>query len=148
MTGKILHMGHWNDIDEYGRTKLHYAANYGITHLVEFLLDEGVDVNAQDNNGWTALHFAAQNSHFELIDLLLENKANPSLCDKQGNIPLWVAAINAAGKYAGVNSLLRNEAAPYHKNYHGRSPMYIANTIKTGLVDTFMPYENDNIMRK
>jgi len=148
MTGETLHMSHWNDVDEYGRTKLHHAANYGTTHLVAFLLEEGVDVNSQDNDGWTALHFAAQNSHFELIDLLLENNANPNLCDKQGNTPLWVAVIYAEGKYAGIKSLLRNKADPYHENHHGRSPMYIVNTILTGLEDAFMPFVNNNIMCK
>ena len=31
MTGKMLHMNYWSDVDEYGRTKLHHAANYGTT---------------------------------------------------------------------------------------------------------------------
>lgn len=148
MAENILHMTHWNDVDEYGRSKLHYAANYGAIHLVEFLLDEGVDINAQDINGWTALHFSAKNNYFEIIDVLLENKANPNLCDKQGNSPLWLAVINAEGKYAGVKSLLRNKADPYHKNNHGRSPISIANPIKTELVDAFMPYINNSITCK
>lgn len=146
MNEKILYMTHWNYVDEFGRNKLHLAAKYGTYHLVEYILDEGVDVNVQDNNGWTALHFAAQNSHFLMIDLLLKNKANPNLCDNQGNSPLWIAAINAAGNYTGVKSLLSNKTDPCHKNYFVCTPMKISKARKNWLVDAFMPYVNENII--
>ena len=127
-------------VDELGRTKLHIAANNGAYHVLREMLSEGVDVNARDNNGWTALHFAAQSNHFETIDLLLEYKADPNLHDKQGNGPLWVAAMNANGKYHGVLSLLKSHADPYHKNKHGRSPLYIAHSIDHGLEEVFIPF--------
>jgi ankyrin repeat protein len=132
--------------DEFGRNKLHHAANNGAYHLVRKILgegiNEGINIDAQDNNGWTALHFAANSNHFEIIDLLLEYKANPNLHDEQGNGPLWVAAMNAKGKYHGVLSLLKSRADPNHKNNYGRSPIYIANLIDHGLEDIFIPYLN------
>lgn len=61
---------------------------------------------------------------------------------------MWVAVIYADGKYEGIKSLLRNKADTYHKNLHGRSPMYIAKNIITGLEDTFMPYVSGKVMCK
>lgn len=134
---------HERDVtDEFGRNKLHYAANNGSALLVLKLLDEGIDINAQDNNGWTALHFAAQNSHFAVIDILLKHKANPNLHDKQGNGPLWVAAMNVKEKHHAVIALLSAKADPDHANHHGRSPMYIAKTLKNGLEEVFSPFVN------
>lgn len=127
-------------VDEFGRNKLHYAANNGSYHIVRKLLSEGVDVDFQDDNGWTALHFAAQNNHFQIIDLLLEYKADPNLHDKQGNGPLWTAAVHASGKYHGILSLLKAHANPNHKNHHGRSPLYMATSIDHGMEDVFAPY--------
>ena len=136
------HYGNARDtVDELGRNKLHHAANNGDYHLIRQILSEGVDVDVQDDNGWTALYFAAQSNHFETIDLLLEYKADPNIHNKQGNGPLWIAAINANGKYHGVLSLLKSHADPHHKNKHDRSPLYIANSIDHGLEEIFIPYE-------
>lgn len=140
MLGKTHLKNSHDDIDEFGRNKLHHVANNGAYHVLREMLSECVDVNAQDNNGWTALHFAAQSSHFETIDLLLEYKADPNIHDKQGNGPLWTAAMNANGKYHGVLSLLKAHADPFHKNKYGRSPQYIANLIDHGLEEVFIPF--------
>lgn len=139
MLGKIPHENPRDAVDEFGRNKLHYAANNGISMTVKKLIDEGIDIDAQDNNGWTALHFASQNNHFDTIDLLLENNANPNIHDKQGNGPLWTAAMSANGKCQGVISLLKAKADPSHKNHHGRTPHYIANSLKSGLIAAFNP---------
>ena len=44
--------------DENGRTPLHAAANYCNANIIERLLKEGADPNAQDNDGNTPLHLA------------------------------------------------------------------------------------------
>lgn len=141
--GRVPNENPHDFVDEFGRNKLHYAANNGVAMIVKKLIDEGIDINAQDNNGWTALHFASQNNHFDTINLLLENKADPNIHDKQGNGPLWIAGINVKnGDCAGIISLLKSHADPEHKNNHGRSPQYIAKTIGAGLEDAFAPYTN------
>ena len=143
MPGNIPKNNRHEAVDEFGRTKLHIAANNGAYHVMrEMLNEEGININVKDNNGWTALHFAAQSNHFEIIDLLLENKADPNLHDNQGNGPLWIAAMNANGKYHGILSLLKSHADPNHKNKYGRSPFYIANSIDHGLEDIFIPFVN------
>ena len=133
-----------DSLDELERSKLHYAANNGSSLLVLQLINDGIDINAQDAIGWTPLHFAAQNSHFAIIDLLLEYNANPNLHDKQGNGPLWIAAMSILKSSHGVESLLKTGANPDHKNHHGRTPFYIANTIKKELKEVFEFYTDLN----
>ncbi len=130
------------------RSKLHYAANNGSSLLVLQLINDGINIDAQDAIGWTPLHFAAQNSHFAIIDLLLEYNANPNLHDKQGNGPLWIAAMSILKYSHGVESLLKAGANPDHKNHHGRTPLYIANTIKKELKEVFESYVDLNIKKE
>jgi len=41
--------------DKGGSTVLHWATDSGNRQLVEWLLDNGADLNAADMNGWTPL---------------------------------------------------------------------------------------------
>jgi ankyrin repeat protein len=52
---------------------LTYASLYGNYELVEFLLDEGVDIHTQDN---AALEYAAEYGHLEIVKLLLDRGAD------------------------------------------------------------------------
>ena len=45
--------------DHGGRTPLHAAAESGHKHMVELLLANGAEVNAENNDGWTPLKEAA-----------------------------------------------------------------------------------------
>ena len=47
-----------NMVDSYGNTALMLASDYGHTHLVKILLNNGADPNIENKNGWTAIDFA------------------------------------------------------------------------------------------
>jgi ankyrin repeat protein/fido (protein-threonine AMPylation protein) len=53
-----------------GKTLLHMAAANGRLRVVEFLIQENVDVNVKDSLGLTALQHAMQNLHTEVADYL------------------------------------------------------------------------------
>ncbi len=53
--------------------------------LVQFLLDSGVDVNAEDVQHKTALHYAVQENRLETVKLLLSHGADPSRKSKYGD---------------------------------------------------------------
>ena len=56
--------------------------------VLEALLDENPNVNAQDAKGWTPLHRAALSKHEEAVKILLRAGADPFAKNKQGDTPL------------------------------------------------------------
>jgi len=124
-------------VDEYGRTKLHYAAMKEDGSVVLDLIRDHLDVNQKDDDGRTPLHFAAQERNASVTQLLLDNKADPNVTDAHGNSPLWTAIMNARGDFTIIKLLLAAGANPRHKNNHGRSPHDMAMTMKNGLEIVF-----------
>ncbi|XP_054652567.1 apoptosis-stimulating of p53 protein 1-like isoform X2 [Dunckerocampus dactyliophorus] len=61
--------------NDEGITPLHNAVCAGHHHIVKFLLDFGVNVNAADSDGWTPLHCAASCNTVHLCKILVESGA-------------------------------------------------------------------------
>ncbi|XP_023681292.2 protein phosphatase 1, regulatory subunit 13Ba isoform X1 [Paramormyrops kingsleyae] len=61
--------------NDEGITPLHNAVCAGHHHIVKFLLDFGVNVNAADSDGWAPLHCAASCNSVHLCKLLVESGA-------------------------------------------------------------------------
>lgn len=84
-------------IDTYspdGYTPLGYAAYFGNTDAVEFLLKSGADVNASSHNDFhlTPLHSACSSGYNSIASLLLESGADPNAQQSSGVTPLHSAA--------------------------------------------------------
>ena len=60
-----------SDLDE----GLIWASKNGKIELVQLLIENGIDVNAVDDNGFTALRHASMSGHLEIVKLLTRNKA-------------------------------------------------------------------------
>ena len=71
------------------------ACEFGQTAVVEFLLERGVRLHAQDGNGQTGLHAAALAGHLDTVKLLLERHAPLELQNVWGGTvlgnTLWAA---------------------------------------------------------
>lgn len=89
-------------------TALHYAAQFGHTDVMEFLISHDVDTNQKDNMGLTPLHIAAYYGMREAVKVLLRKGANPNLQDKVGSTPLHLAA--RKGNKPIILALLDNDA--------------------------------------
>nr|XP_022906858.1 myotrophin [Onthophagus taurus] len=61
------------DID--GRPPILYAADYGQTDVIEYLINNGANVNAKDKHGITALLAAIWEGHKDCVKLLLAKGA-------------------------------------------------------------------------
>src|ERR1700755_1915293 len=94
------------DLDEFGRTPLHYAARDGDAALVERLIAEGADVDALDVNRWTPLHFAAQAISPAVAAKLIDAGANVATRDRFGNTPLFRAVFSSDGDGSVIELLL------------------------------------------
>lgn len=55
---------------------LHVACHYGRTEVVEFLLEQGADVNFITGEGASALFFACCSGHTKIVELLLKKLKN------------------------------------------------------------------------
>jgi uncharacterized protein len=109
--------------DEFGRTTLINASFYDNYELMDWLLENGANINEVDNNGYTALHFSAQEAHEKSLSLLIDKNANLDIQDIYGNTPAWVCVMNwKAGKNLNNLKLLFKAKADFTiKNSAGRS---------------------------
>jgi len=52
-------------------TTLHLAARNGNVDILHLLVENGVDLDAEDDHGWSALHFAANDGHLPFVEELI-----------------------------------------------------------------------------
>jgi cytohesin len=78
--------------EHVGPTLLIKAVEEENISSLEYLLAQGIDINAQNRKGYSALHAAAATGEPSVVDFLLDQGADPNLQDAQGNTPLILAA--------------------------------------------------------
>jgi uncharacterized protein len=75
---ELLKLGQSPDqLNEWGGTLLHYAAERNRTRAAEILLDGKAKIESIDNDKRTPLFVAVEEGHLEMVRLLLARKANP-----------------------------------------------------------------------
>lgn len=79
-------------VDEYGCNLLQIAVDSAQSTTVNFLLDNDIDMEAEDGLGQTALHHAISRADTDIIQSLLERGANMEATSNDGSRPLWMAA--------------------------------------------------------
>lgn len=79
-----------------GFTGLHLSSYFGHYAVVEYLLEQGAEVNAAARNAMRvrALHSAASNHHTDIVRLLLIAGADVNACQEAGFTALHAAAAN------------------------------------------------------
>lgn len=72
-------------IEAIGRTPpLYYAASYGLTTVVRYLIEAGVDLEVHAGRGGaTPLNIASFRGHYDVVKLLLEHGADPRAVDDE-----------------------------------------------------------------
>lgn len=106
-------------------TALHVLAYFGITGKAKRLIEQGTNLNDNENDlGVTPLHCAVHQGHEAMIELLLEKKANMNLTDKQGNTALHIAAEQGHRKI--IRTLLHNRMNSRTANEQGLTALQLA----------------------
>jgi ankyrin repeat protein len=68
-----------------GRTPIHAAVLYsGNVDVISWLIEQKVDINAQDSNGQTAMHYATAIRKWDSLITLLKKNGNISIKDSSG----------------------------------------------------------------
>ena len=117
------------ELDQDGRSDLHYAARDGDLAAVEKVVSQGMDVNLQDKHGWTPLHFAAQARSEDVVIYLLAHGASVDVEDGHGNTALFRATFASRGDGGVIRALREAGADPRKKNKSGVSALSLARTI-------------------
>jgi len=95
-------------------TPLHLAAARGSLNAISLLLQNGADVNAQDDSRSTPMHQASDNGSLEVVKLPIDHGADSTALDNNGSIPLHLASDN--GTVELVSLLIQRDANVKAKN--------------------------------
>lgn len=111
-----------------GATWLHFAASEGATSIVEFLIDQGLDVNVGDHrDGRSPLADAAFGGHLDVVRLLLNRGAildtsssvrNPLFAAISGSIHINASWAPPTGEAPGIVSLLLEQGIDSRVRYN------------------------------
>ncbi|HOP30239.1 MAG TPA: ankyrin repeat domain-containing protein [Spirochaetota bacterium] len=87
-----------NSWNAYGETALLLLIKFhGTIDTIKYIIENGSDINHQDNNGYSALHYATFPGDMEKVSLLISKGAYVNAADKHGNTPLHYAAKSGRG---------------------------------------------------
>jgi ankyrin repeat protein len=89
---------------EFGRERLHFAAQEGDVEEVKRLLAAGFSPNGFDDLGKTPLHYATERGHVDVLKLLLASGADVNAHDERviGNTPLREVADTCSFEVAKI----------------------------------------------
>ena len=117
----------------FGRTPMHYAAQFGTAQTINVLHAAGADIDAEEHKGATPLHVVVAWNNPETLDALLEAGADVNARDKNGVTPLHNAA-EVLGSTRNIEVLLRAGAYIEARDKNDSTPLHWA--AATGKAET------------
>jgi len=109
--------------DEYEFNVLHGAVMTENTKLIKYLLDQGADVNAPNDEGITPLHIAL---YPDVVQCLLNGGADINKQSSDGSTPLHTQVADGEERLDVVELLLAKGADKSITNDDGQTPLDIA----------------------
>ncbi|MFV0948803.1 ankyrin repeat domain-containing protein, partial [Wolbachia endosymbiont of Nasonia giraulti] len=121
----LKHNSYIDTRDHNGQTPLHYSIQSGNTEVAKYLIDNGANLNIQDNPyrqtakyaySKTPLHYAIESGNTEIVKYLIDRGANPNIQDAYSETPLYSAIYS--GNTEIVKYLLDHNADPNSKGFY------------------------------
>lgn len=135
--GKLMYAGDYDRIKEIFKTcsleatfgfeemtAIFFATMVGTDEMIEWLAEQGADINARDRWGQTPLHammWVIKYEPLHRMELLIRLGADIHAALPEGETPLHYAA--GEGKLQSVKMLVENNADIYAENKRGENPM-------------------------
>lgn len=109
---------------------LRRAIRSGNLNSVKALIDQGADVNMQDNIGFPPLGIAIMCDHADIVEFLIRKGANVNMVNQQraGKTPLHIAVEMCRSD--SVKHLIGHGADLHKKNYEGYTPLRMSSDYK------------------
>ncbi|KAN0012094.1 hypothetical protein ACTFIU_000317 [Dictyostelium citrinum] len=122
---KMIDSGNVNleEGDFGGLHPLHFAARMGNIAIGQYLLDKGVDINAENNYGSTPILEAVRRGEVEFVKFLISRGANLSIGDIDDNTPLHLAVMCEDGELIPI--LLEAGSPLDAKNKDDETPIQV-----------------------
>ncbi|ORX45422.1 hypothetical protein BCR36DRAFT_585736 [Piromyces finnis] len=119
---------------------------YGYIHLVKYIIEQGVDINAKDNIGNNALMIASKNGFLNLVEYLIANGAFINEKNNEGRTALMYAATN--GYVNTVKYLIEHGANIESTDKDGNNALMLA--VREGHFETvqYLKESGVNIHKK
>lgn len=87
-----LHMTHLEMVDEKQKSLLHYAVIGSAMDVINYLLNQDMNVNLVDAYGETPLFDCARKGKVQIAKRLIEKFANVNIENRQGELPIHLAS--------------------------------------------------------
>ena len=113
-------------MEQPATTSIHDAVKQKNLAEVQRWLDQGIDINQQDNDGNTPLHKAAYNGHKNVVECLVTHGAHINQQDNYGRTPLHGAVININNDQNVVEYLIAHGANVNQQDTYGIIPLHYA----------------------
>ena len=111
-----------NESDYYGRTALHLAAGEGHVELIQWLLDNGADVEAKDRDGRTPVFDAVRHAQDGAIKILIDAGAK---LDMEG-LGMMLCEAGSRNDVPLLRRLIDNGVNPNLADYDKRTALHLA----------------------
>lgn len=126
-----------NQTDEDGKPAVAYAAELNRYYLIDFMAENGGNLNARtEDRRETALMMAASSGALESVETLLEAGADLNAEDRSGETALMKAVRN--GHFRVVRTLVEGGADINHADYTGRTALVYAEESRERGIQRFL----------
>lgn len=122
---KYLHScGCSRDNQIKGMTQLYVASMNNSFNILKHLINEGIDINAPNQDGCTSLYIACQEGHYDIVNFLLSRPELNKEAELNGFTPLYISCKN--GHIIIVKLLIEHGSRINVIGGDGSTPLYIA----------------------